>query len=203
MDTEFRKISLERLFAKDATDAGQRFGGYRLRFATVSQLNCLGGEHDAARLRTIPSEPMRLWEPWGNLAQGLQFLSRNDEAIGRRYPKLRHMVGGLNGPGSIQHYAVRLDQLAGLYEESELLTGRPISYLAVLPDELLQMRKRIAVLGLYRSGSTMLAGTIARLGVYMGKEFYMDFYEPEWLSRQLRSWWNEPYCEATVSADAR
>lgn len=53
-------------------------------------------------------------------------------------------------------------------------------------------RKRIAVLGLYRSGSTALAGVLHHLGVDMGAPFYGGYYESDWLSKQLRRWWDEP-----------
>jgi hypothetical protein len=59
---------------------------------------------------------------------------------------------------------------------------------------------RIAVLGLYNSGSTALAGALHRLGVHMGAPFWYhsddnssrNFYEPWDLSCQLRYWWREP-----------
>jgi len=51
---------------------------------------------------------------------------------------------------------------------------------------------RIAVLGLYRSGSTALAGALHHLGVDMGAPFFEDYYEPAELALQLRQWWNEP-----------
>jgi len=50
---------------------------------------------------------------------------------------------------------------------------------------------RIAVLGLYRSGSTVVAGVLHHLGVDMGAPFYGGYYESDWLSKQLRIWWNE------------
>lgn len=52
--------------------------------------------------------------------------------------------------------------------------------------------KRIAVLGLYRSGSTAVAGVLQHLGVDMGAPFYGIYYESDWLSEQLRRWWDEP-----------
>lgn len=59
---------------------------------------------------------------------------------------------------------------------------------------------RIAVLGLYNSRSTALAGALHRLGVHMGSPFWCNsddssknnFYEPWDLACQLRHWWNEP-----------
>jgi hypothetical protein len=51
--------------------------------------------------------------------------------------------------------------------------------------------RRIAVLGLYRSGSTVVAGVLQHLGVDMGAPFYGRYYESEWLSKQLRLWWDE------------
>jgi hypothetical protein len=59
---------------------------------------------------------------------------------------------------------------------------------------------RIAILGLYNSGSTAVAGALHRLGVHMGAPFWFssderaknNFYEPWDLACQLRFWWNEP-----------
>ena len=53
-------------------------------------------------------------------------------------------------------------------------------------------RKRIAVLGLYNSGSTAVAGMLHALGVNMGPPFWGEFYEPCDLSWHLRRWWGEP-----------
>ena len=51
---------------------------------------------------------------------------------------------------------------------------------------------RIAVLGVYRSGSTAVAGALHHLGVDMGAPFFEGFYESAELSKQLRRWWDEP-----------
>jgi hypothetical protein len=51
---------------------------------------------------------------------------------------------------------------------------------------------RVAVLGLYRSGSTAVAGVLHHLGVDMGPPFFHNYYESAWLSQKLRVWWNEP-----------
>jgi len=70
--------------------------------------------------------------------------------------------------------------------------------------------KRIAVLGLYNSGSTAIAGVLHRLGVNMGPPFWRssddndpnNYYEPVDLSWHLRRWWNEPgITEKTAAAD--
>lgn len=58
----------------------------------------------------------------------------------------------------------------------------------------------LAVLGLYNSGSTALAGALHRLGVHLGAPFWFcpddsspkNYYEPWDLGCQLRCWWNEP-----------
>ena len=63
--------------------------------------------------------------------------------------------------------------------------------------------RRVAVLGTYSSGSTAVAGCLHHLGVCMGRRFYRDFYEPEWLSEQLRQWWNEPHLVERSSAQER
>jgi len=64
-------------------------------------------------------------------------------------------------------------------------------------------RKRIAVLGLYRSGSTVVAGVMHHLGVDMGAPFYGGYYESDWLSRQLRLWWDEPRLQQKVDQRER
>jgi hypothetical protein len=54
------------------------------------------------------------------------------------------------------------------------------------------MTTRIAVLGLYRSGSSAAAGVLHHLGVEMGAPYWMDNYESARLARRLRRWWHEP-----------
>lgn len=69
----------------------------------------------------------------------------------------------------------------------------------------------IAVLGLYNSGTTALAGALHRLGVYMGPPFWCNsddnaksnFYEPWELSCQLRQWWNEPAIRENTDRQTR
>ncbi len=59
---------------------------------------------------------------------------------------------------------------------------------------------KIAILGLYNSGSTALAGALHRLGVHMGAPFWYNsdeqaknnFYEPWDLACLLLFWWSEP-----------
>lgn len=62
---------------------------------------------------------------------------------------------------------------------------------------------RIAVLGVYRSGSTAVAGALHRLGVDMGPPFFEGFYESAGLSKQLRKWWDEPHLREKVSQAKR
>jgi hypothetical protein len=70
---------------------------------------------------------------------------------------------------------------------------------------------RIAVLGLYRSGSSAVAGILHHLGVNMGPPFYQnvaestfhEFYESAWLSQQLRTWWSEPEITEKIRAAKR
>lgn len=70
---------------------------------------------------------------------------------------------------------------------------------------------RIAVVGLYNSGSTALAGMLHRLGANMGRPYWGNsdpnsrdnFYEPYDLSWHLRNWWNEPQIEVRVDAAHR
>ena len=62
---------------------------------------------------------------------------------------------------------------------------------------------RIAVLGVYRSGSTAVAGALHRLGVDMGPPFFEGFYESAGLSAQLRRWWDEPHLRERVGQAKR
>jgi hypothetical protein len=64
-------------------------------------------------------------------------------------------------------------------------------------------RKRIAVLGLYNSGSTAVAGMLAALGVNMGPPFWAEFYEPCDLSWHLRRWWQEPLLRESAPMSQR
>jgi tetratricopeptide (TPR) repeat protein len=64
-------------------------------------------------------------------------------------------------------------------------------------------QKRVAIVGLYRSGSSMLAGVLRELGVDMGNSFWDTHYEEIELSKQLRVWWDEPRLVETVSAASR
>lgn len=59
-------------------------------------------------------------------------------------------------------------------------------------------RTRIAVMGLYRSGSTAVAGAIHHLGVDLGAPFYHEYFESAELAALLRGWWDEPRLEATT-----
>lgn len=62
---------------------------------------------------------------------------------------------------------------------------------------------RIAVMGLYRSGSTVVAGVLDHLGVDMGAPYFCTYYESAWLSKQLRIWWDEPNLIEKVPAAKR
>ncbi|HEU5117270.1 MAG TPA: hypothetical protein VFT74_11445 [Isosphaeraceae bacterium] len=69
----------------------------------------------------------------------------------------------------------------------------------------------IAVIGLYNSGSTAIAGLLHRLGVDMGAPFWKvsddgsraNYYEPWDLSARLREWWNEPEIQERVDRQTR
>lgn len=71
--------------------------------------------------------------------------------------------------------------------------------------------RRVAVLGLYNSGSTVLAGMMHRLGLNMGAPFFAssdddadnNYYEPRDLSARLRRWWREPEMLAAEPRAAR
>jgi hypothetical protein len=70
-------------------------------------------------------------------------------------------------------------------------------------DVAVEPATRVAVLGLYRSGSTAVAGVLNHLGVDMGPPFFHNFYESAWLSQKLRVWWNEPEITEKTSASKR
>ncbi len=65
------------------------------------------------------------------------------------------------------------------------------------------MAARIAMLGLYRSGSSAAAGVLHHLGVEMGAPYWMDNYESARLARRLRRWWHEPYLREHFPAAER
>ena len=62
---------------------------------------------------------------------------------------------------------------------------------------------RIAVLGVYRSGSTAVAGALHHLGVDMGAPYFEGFYESAGLSKQLRKWFDEPRLVEKVGSAKR
>jgi hypothetical protein len=70
---------------------------------------------------------------------------------------------------------------------------------------------RLAVVGLYNSGSTAVAGMLHRLGANMGAPFWVssrgdspnNYYEPYDLAWHLRNWWLEPKLIERVSAAHR
>src|SRR6266850_196200 len=64
-------------------------------------------------------------------------------------------------------------------------------------------RVRVPVLGLYRSGSTVVAGVLHHLGVDMGAPYFGGYYESDWLSKQLRIWWDEPRLQEKVPQTER
>ena len=70
-------------------------------------------------------------------------------------------------------------------------------------------RRRLAVLDLYNSGSTAIAGMLHRLGVNLGPPFWggdtdpSSFYESYDLSWHLRRWWAEPELKMCVTAEYR
>lgn len=72
-------------------------------------------------------------------------------------------------------------------------------------------KARIAVLGLYNSGSTVTAGMLHRLGVNMGPPFWLNsddddeenFYEPYDMTWHLQRWWDEPRVVEKIPAATR
>lgn len=64
-------------------------------------------------------------------------------------------------------------------------------------------KRRIAMLGLYRSGSSAAAGALHHLGVDMGSPYFGDHYESLVLARKLRLWWREPQLREMMPREAR
>ncbi len=69
---------------------------------------------------------------------------------------------------------------------------------------------RFAILGLYNSGSSALAGMAHRLGANLGPPFWRDrpgrestVYEADDLAAALRRWWDEPELIERTTADQR
>jgi hypothetical protein len=69
---------------------------------------------------------------------------------------------------------------------------------------------RFAILGLYNSGSSALAGMLHRLGANLGPPFWGDdppgtgtLHEADDLARELRRWWAEPLLQAQVTPAER
>jgi tetratricopeptide (TPR) repeat protein len=60
--------------------------------------------------------------------------------------------------------------------------------------------KALAVIGTFRSGSSIVAAMLDRLGVDMGAPFHGNFYEPVDLAVSLRRWWQEPQLKPSESA---
>ena len=65
------------------------------------------------------------------------------------------------------------------------------------------MAARIAMLGLYRSGSSAAAGVLHHLGVEMGAPYWLDNYESARLAKRLRRWWHEPDLQEVFPAAER
>ena len=59
------------------------------------------------------------------------------------------------------------------------------------------------MIGCYRSGSSLLAGTIHSLGVNMGVPFWGDHFEAADLSAEQRAWWSEPRLVESVPKATR
>ena len=63
--------------------------------------------------------------------------------------------------------------------------------------------KKIAIIGLFNSGSTVIAGVLERLGVYLGAPLWMPYYEPLDLKTELVQWWNEPHIQEKAEKQYR
>ncbi len=63
--------------------------------------------------------------------------------------------------------------------------------------------QRIAIVGLYRSGSSALAGVLHHLGVNLGEQFFRTHFEETELADRLRQWWDEPRLIESSSCEVR
>lgn len=141
--------SLRITHGKDRENRLRELGNCRVRVVSVSRLRDLGGPDNADVLLSGPSQPLRLKGPWetGIRREGFLFRSQPDNPAKPKLP-LDCYAGGPNviENQSFQLYTVYLDQLHSLYAEIEVESESPhapakaISYLAVLPDDLLQAR---------------------------------------------------------------
>ncbi len=62
---------------------------------------------------------------------------------------------------------------------------------------------KVAVLGTYRSGSSLVAAMLDQLGVDMGAPYHGDYFEAADLAVSLRRWWNEPELTTRETASNR
>lgn len=83
------------------------------------------------------------------------------------------------------------------------INKKPVSTPSFIPSN----SQRIAVLGLYNSGSTAIATILHHLGIHMGEPFWLsqerNFYEPYDLGCQLQRWWNEPNLRENTPPEIR
>lgn len=61
----------------------------------------------------------------------------------------------------------------------------------------------VAIIGCYRSGSSLIAEILSEMGVDMGAPFHLNYFEPADLSAMLRYWWAEPALVENVSVETR
>jgi tetratricopeptide (TPR) repeat protein len=114
---------------------------------------------------------------------------------GERPPDLR---SGLTGPGNT---TISVNQTSREKPLFEPIFVAPSNNPAV--DSNATPQTRVAVLGLYSSGSTAAAAMLHHLGVRLGKRFFGNYYEPQWLAAQLRAWWREPELVESSSRQQR
>jgi len=60
-----------------------------------------------------------------------------------------------------------------------------------------------AIIGLFNSGSSILAKIVSTLGWNLGPPYWGDHYESQSLRLKLVRWWNEPHMEETVIQQER
>jgi glycosyltransferase involved in cell wall biosynthesis len=126
-------------------------------------------------------------------------------------PMIVHPVGIQLGRWT-PHYGGDFD----FFDETRRLNpGLPVKWreeiVATVTEKTGATIPRVAVLGLYNSGSTVVAGMLHRLGVNMGAPFHdnsddyseRNFYESAHLAAHVRRWFDEPSGIATVNSEQR
>jgi hypothetical protein len=139
---------------------------------------------------------------WSHMAIAIGAVEGCD--AGKNRVGFRHLVGWYEGPYDVNRFAYQQLNLPQAAEEWEQKYHRAKALhfkVRTQPSEVQKSpsgsdvcnRPRIAIFGLYNSGSSVVASMVHRLGVFMGFDLHDQYFEPKGLSQCLREWWNEPF----------